>query len=305
MRPSSLPAMSSPTGPSAAVTVQEFYSAQSTGSSTEERNVRWMSRFTEFMRVAANRSVSGLDRVMDNLGLTQGQQSIHQQNVSMITGRPRDGSMRFSPPEELPAMTARPMPPRTSWTSTSPQQPQPLFSQSQAAQLRQAHRDYPLLYGQASDVGSDHSSRLQAEVQRQMDEYAMKYQEELRSLQGEVQRLRQERQEWKRRTQDQLQADLLEVFANVGKVLMYHRVLQISFQEIQADLKGVFTYAGMVLMYHRVTECSRSASRKFKRTSRESSPTRGWSYRTTECSRSASRKFRRTLRESSPTRGWS
>ena len=43
-------------------------------------------------------------------------------------------------------------------------------------------------------------------------------------------------------------------------VLVYHRVLQISFKEIQADLKRVFTYAGMVS----------------RRTSRESSPTRGW-----------------------------
>ena len=203
-RPISLPVLGSPPmGQSTAVTVQEFYSAQSAVSSSEERNVRWMSRFTEFMRVAANRSVNGFDRFMDNLGLPHGQQSTQTQNVNVHAGRAREGPMGFSPPEELPPASSRAMPPPTSWVSTSPQRPQPLFTQAQAAQLRQAHRDYPLVYGQSSEVGSDHSSRLQAEVQRQMDEYAMKYQEELRTLQGEVQRLRQERQEWETRVRVQ------------------------------------------------------------------------------------------------------
>ena len=61
--------------------------------------------------MAAPRSVSGLDRVMDNLGLAHGQQTTQQQNVNMFTGRARDGSMGFSPPEELPAVASRAMPP--------------------------------------------------------------------------------------------------------------------------------------------------------------------------------------------------
>ena len=56
-----------------------------------------------------------------------------------------------------------------------------------------------MIYGYSSEVGSDHSSRLQAEVQRQLEEYTSKYQEELRSLQVEVERLRLERREWEMR----------------------------------------------------------------------------------------------------------
>ena len=59
-----------------------------------------------------------------------------------------------------------------------------------------AHRDHPLLYGQASSTESERSSRLQAEVQRQLEEYTTKYQENLRQLQGEVEQLRKERRVW-------------------------------------------------------------------------------------------------------------
>ena len=48
----------------------------------------------------------------------------------------------------------------------------PLFERAQLERMRQARRDHPLIYGQASEVGSDNSSRLQAEVQRQLEEYA-------------------------------------------------------------------------------------------------------------------------------------
>ena len=193
-----------PPVPPATMRVQEFYTAESTASTTEERNVRWTARFTEFMRIAASRSASGWDRVLDNLGL-HGQQAVQQQNMNLLSGRTRSAPLNFSPPEELPAATTtRTMQPPSSWTSTTPQQGPPLFSQMQVAQMRQSQREFPLLYGQSSEVGSDHSSRLQAEVQRQMEEYATRYQEELRALQGEVQQLRWERQEWEQRARGQL-----------------------------------------------------------------------------------------------------
>ena len=178
---------------SSTVRVQEFYSAESSSSVNEERNIRWMTRFTEFMRTAANRGANGLDRVMDNLGLAAGHQASQSFMASSVANVHRSNQMSFSPPEELPQRQAVVRQPPPSWSTTPPQ---PLFNEGQVAQLRQAHREYPLIYGQASEVGSDHSSRLQAEVQRQLEEYTMKYREELRLLQGEVDRLRGERREW-------------------------------------------------------------------------------------------------------------
>ena len=180
-------------GAPATVRVQEFFSAESTVSTHEDRNVRWMTRFTELMRAAATRGASSWDRVMDNLGMQPGPPATSNPGMSLFSGRTREVHMNFSPPEELPQSSTRNMQPPTSWTSASAQQP--LFSQTQVAQLRQSQREHPLLYGQPSEVGSDHSSRLQAEVQRQMEEYTMKYQDELRALQSEVQKLRGEKRE--------------------------------------------------------------------------------------------------------------
>ena len=59
-------------GAPATVRVQEFFSAESTVSTHEDRNVRWMARFTELMRAAATRGASSWDRVMDNLGMQPG-----------------------------------------------------------------------------------------------------------------------------------------------------------------------------------------------------------------------------------------
>ena len=190
-----------PPGSATTVRVQEFYSAESTTSMSEERNVRWMSRFTEFMRTAASRGASGWDRVMDGLGLVHvhGHQTLPQYQGNTFTGRQRVEQMNFSPPEEIPGPHAGVQRPPTSWTTAATAPPQPLFDASQVAQFRQAHRDHPLIYGQSSEVGSDRSSRLQAEVQRQLEEYTAKYQEDLRSLQDEVNRLRSEKREWEER----------------------------------------------------------------------------------------------------------
>ena len=164
--------------PPATMRVQEFFSAESTVSAHEERNIRWMTRFTELTRAAATRGASSWDRVMDNLGMQPGPAATSNSGLSLFSGRTREVHMNFSPPEELPQSSTRAMQPPTSWTTATTQQP--LFNQTQVAQLRQAQREHPLLYGQPSEVGSDHSSRLQAEVQRQMEEYNMKYQEEQR-----------------------------------------------------------------------------------------------------------------------------
>ena len=70
------------------------------------------------------------------------------------------------------------------------------------AQLRQAQRDFPQLYGPAVSEGdSERSSRLQAEVQRQLEEYTSRYQQQITSLVREVQMLRAERDEWQARSE--------------------------------------------------------------------------------------------------------
>ena len=62
--------------------------------------------------------------------------------------------------------------------------------------MRQHRREHPLMFGQQSEAGSENSSRLQAEVQRKMEEYTNRYQEEVQRLQLEVQQLRRERNGW-------------------------------------------------------------------------------------------------------------
>eukprot|EP00439_Symbiodinium_sp_Y106_P048401 s8284_g6.t1 len=80
--------------------------------------------------------------------------------------------LNFSPPEELYPQGQSLPPIPTSWATA---QTQPLFNEGQVSQMRQARRDHPLLYGQASSTESEHSSRLQAEVQRQLEEYTVKH----------------------------------------------------------------------------------------------------------------------------------
>ncbi|OLP72993.1 hypothetical protein AK812_SmicGene47956 [Symbiodinium microadriaticum] len=63
-------------------------------------------------------------------------------------------------------------------------------------------------------------------VQRQMEEYTMKYQDELRALQSEVQKLRGEKR---------------VIFSKELQFNSNLIVLQISFKEIHVVLKGVFT----------------------------------------------------------------
>ena len=193
------------TRPMSGVYTQEFFTAQSrtttTASPEQPQGGRWMTRVTEFLRTTAHRGVVGVDRMLDSLGLQQ----VH---VTSSFGNPELGqgsvvtSMRgidISPPEELPSRSTPPQAPPVplSWSRTGRQEP-PLFAQEQIERLRQAQRDHPLLLGQPSEEGSEHSSRLQAEVQRQLEEYASRYRDEVHRLQQEVQLLRRERSGWLR-----------------------------------------------------------------------------------------------------------
>ena len=185
--------------PTSSVRVQQFYSAESTegGDGRDHGGVRWMARFTEFLRTSiaatATRGAHGIDRALDNLGLAPAQPEFSEGRVM----RTRTSPVRFSPPEDFPQTTGPPAP--TSWTGT--EQPTPLFGPQQMAQLRQAQRDFPQLYGPAVSEGdSDRSSRLQAEVQRQLEEYTSRYQTQITSLVREVQMLRAERDEWQARS---------------------------------------------------------------------------------------------------------
>ena len=179
--------------PPEAVRVQEFYTAESEAQDGREQSgVRWMARFTEFLRLTASRGASSVDRVLDNLGLTNPHAVPQDGRMVRAIGSP----MRFSPPEDLPPHVPQRGPPApNSWataTSTAP-----LFGPAQAAQMRQSQREHPQIYGyHAASEDSDRSSRLQAEVQRQLDEYTTRYQQQMNALLQEVQMLRAEREQW-------------------------------------------------------------------------------------------------------------
>ena len=184
--------------PTSSVRVQEFYSAESTetGDGRDQGGVRWMARFTEFLRTTATRGAHGMDRVLDNLGLTSPYAA--QQDVRLT--RTMTTPVRFSPPEELPPPVGQRGPPMPmSWAQAA--STTPLFGPSQVAQLRQAYQDHPQLYGPPPvSEDSDRSSRLQAEVQRQLEDYTQRYQSQMNELLREVEVLRAEREEWRSQT---------------------------------------------------------------------------------------------------------
>ena len=192
-----------PTPTRSAVRVQEFYTAEQGEGlrAGDQGGVRWMTRFTEFLRTTASRGVIGVDRVLDNLGLSH-------QNVSMIPSDSRmqrsvSSPLRFSPPEQLPDQQNVGPPVPLSWAGH--QQNAPLFGPAQVAQFRQAQRDHPQIYGYppGSEGDSDRSSRLQAEVQRQLEEYTLRYQTQMQGLLQEVEALRAERRQWQLHVADQ------------------------------------------------------------------------------------------------------
>ena len=183
--------------PPDAVRVQEFYTAESEAQEGREQSgVRWMARFTEFLRLTASRGASSVDRVLDNLGLANPHAVPQDGRMVRAMGSP----MRFSPPEDLPPHAPQRGPPApNSWATATGAAP--LFGPAQVAQMRQSQREHPQIYGyQAASEDSDRSSRLQAEVQRQLDEYTTRYQQQMNTLLQEVQMLRAEREQWHTRT---------------------------------------------------------------------------------------------------------
>ena len=152
-----------------------------------------MARFSEFLRTTATRGASGVDRMLDGLGLNP--LPVQPKMMSTIS---TSTAMNISPPEDLP-------PPHTqapaipgSWSAATAHQV-PLFGPSQVAQMRQAHMEFPHIYGptqgpkQPSEGESDRSSRLLAEVQRQLEEHQARQKGEMERLEMEVVRLREER----------------------------------------------------------------------------------------------------------------
>ena len=181
-----------PNTPRSAMRVQEFFSAESRSSASgqEQQGVRWMARFTEFLRTTASRGATGMDRMLDSFGIHHNGQM--GPNLRARVGREANNQLNFSPPEELPEPRADLQVP-ASW-AMGRSQDAPLFSRVQVEQIRQSVRENPTIYGTGSEIESERSSRLQQEVQRQMDEYTARYQDHVLRLEREVQLLRSERQ---------------------------------------------------------------------------------------------------------------
>ena len=201
-----------PTTPmSSTVRVQEYYTAQSGSSTSNPQGVRWMARFSEFLRTAADRGASGVDRFLDGLGIPQ----LHHETTQtrrlgplQQTSAAQATMVVYSPPEELPPPPRRPVqPPPRSWENPQQADPLPLFGPAQLERMRQAQVEYPHIYGQTSEGGSEHSSRLQAEVQRQLEEYNAKHMEEMRKMSLEVEKLRSERMQWEMRARSLLEPE--------------------------------------------------------------------------------------------------
>ena len=127
--------------------------------------------FPEFLRTTATRGFHGVDRMLDGLGIPP---------IPTTTRPPAATSalqLNISPPEEFPPVPAQVPAIPGSWaTATSPNPPCPAQRQ-----------------GQAAEGDSERSSRLQAEVQRQLEEYQQRHKGEMERLQLEVMRLREER----------------------------------------------------------------------------------------------------------------
>ena len=183
---------------SSAMRVQEFYTSH-TGEAGEGQGVRWMARFTEFLRMTATRSANGVVRVLDGLGIP----SVNYQREPRTVGSTMANvPMNFSPPEALPSPATQLPAVPGSW-ATPPAIEGPLFGPTELARMQQAQQEYPLIYGrpqgQGSEGDSERSSRLQAEVQRQLEDYKVKQQQEVERLQKEINQLRVEREEERRR----------------------------------------------------------------------------------------------------------
>ena len=199
-----------PGTPTSSMRVQEFYSAESLPQG-QQGGVRWFARVSEFLRTTAHRGAEGMDRVLGQLRFPTIPQQQTLQTLQVRTSM-TSTPLNVSPPEDFPSGPSLPPPVPMSWSSARPVEP-PLFDARQVEQMRQAQRDHPWIYGpagQQSEPESERSSRLQAEVQRQLEEYTLRYQQQVQTLMREVDQLREERSYWKGRAsrgaegQDQL-----------------------------------------------------------------------------------------------------
>ena len=199
-----VPAPSTPS--SSTFRVQEFFTSQSSPGN-ESQGIRWMTRFSEFLRTTATRGVHW----MDGLGMQMAPGQSGNVGQATATGAYQ---MNVSPPEEMPPRPTQVPAIPGSWAIASPPREAPLFGPAQVAQLRRAQQEHPLLYGvpqiagQGSEGDSERSSRLQAEVQRQLEEYQSRQQLEMERLQREIVRLREERDIERRMRQGQSGGDL-------------------------------------------------------------------------------------------------
>ena len=118
--------------------------------------------------------------------------SAPQQVMSPAVRRGLAQVLNFSPPEELPS------PPRV----PRYQGDRALFSGEQLQRLRALEMEAPTLYGMPANPehgsASTASSAVQAEVQRQLQEFMQHHRGETAELRQQVERLKQERQELQR-----------------------------------------------------------------------------------------------------------
>ena len=179
---------------------------ENAGDPSQPQVVRWVSRLTEFLRTTAARGVSSMDRVMEDIGMSpmvpsrmsptpprSGSRMGQQALMSGQGGLPH--AMEISPPEELTSGLAIP----ATWAQARAQRGSALFEPGELNQLQRLQARSSLLVGspvppQPSDGNSTSSSNnLQAEVQRQLDEYSQRQRLEMQRLQQEIFNLRAER----------------------------------------------------------------------------------------------------------------
>ena len=85
-----------------AVRVQKLFSAESRTSSVgqEQQGVRWMARFTEFLRTTASRGATRMDRMLEPFGIQHGG---HGAPLRVQQGSGVQHQINFSPPGKLSA----------------------------------------------------------------------------------------------------------------------------------------------------------------------------------------------------------
>ena len=194
------------------VAMQYSYEAGHPG----QPGVRWVARLTEFLRSTSTRTNGLQGRVLESLGLTTTQaaqpsvldsrqyntpqqQVQRPQRLAMVSSETM-GRARSLHSQAAEMIQAPPPPPRDDRPSVEfvppppPYSPSPrvLFTPDQSERLRQHAREAPLLYPKADSTSS---SEVQAEVNRRLLQYVRHYEGEAEDLRGQVQRLKQEKED--------------------------------------------------------------------------------------------------------------